>query len=556
MTTPTTEADLANYRKQLGAVYTPKWLAQWLAREVAQRFGYTPNIVLDPAAGEGALLDAAHEFWPKAARIAIDLDRSALETIDPTINLKVELDAVLSPWPLEHCNNRLVLANPPWGATMTQEYRKQLEQVFETARGQFDTYDVFIERITTELSTGDMAAIFLPESFFQKQHTLTRKFIANNCTLGGVYRLGEGVFPNVNMAAIALIFSKGTARNDHKVKIGKLRAQARSHITNATDLYSNLSESLQEVPQEELVGSHQGTWGFDTKYNGLAKDIRTSTGTDAWNKWFKTGRGLEIGKNGHLLICPTCLSVRSYPKAPSPFECRHCGTPLSPHDNSLELVSSATERPGNQWVRLAVGQDLHRHSLLPTRWVKLNVEGIDYKNETTQSRKQRLLVRKTGLGIHAAVEWEPTATTQTIYHFSPADTAPDFAVAYAAGMLSSRILTAWHIAASGDGEWRSHPYLTLSSIQSLPLPEPIPGSEQYDVALMIANNVRKSRTHSRHDQAIDLHNEYLVAKMLGNGPELVEWALEVLSKATGSTYLTNLADVPKDLHKSTWGVGK
>lgn len=557
LTTPTTEADVATHRRELGAVYTPRRLAQWLAQEVAERFSYTPDTVLDPAAGEGALLNAAHEVWPDAVRIALDIDAQALETIPTTVDLKLESDGILSPWPAAKRGSRLIIANPPWGANMTREYRRKLELNFETARGQFDSYDVFLERIATELALDDVAAVFLPDSFFQKQHTITREFIARNCVLWGIYRLGEGVFPGVNMAAIALIFSKGTARSDHKVKFAKLSADARAHVSRGSGLYSKLSEVMTELPQKDLIATQHGVWGFDTRYNSLARNIRTATGTDAWEKWFATGRGLEIGKNGNMLVCPACASVRAFPKFSSPLNCLKCRAPLSPHEDRLELVSTASTPPSNKWVPLAVGQDLHRHSLIPTRWVKSNVDGIDYKNELHPRTKPRLLVRKTGLGIHAAVEWRPTATTQTIYHFTPTDAAPDYAVPYAAGVLSSRILTAWHISASGDGEWRSHPYLTLSSIQSLPLPQPIPGSDKHKVALKIAQNIDQYQREPRYDQLADLNTEHLVAELLGSGPELVDWAVETLSNATGSTYLATLANLPKRSHEdSRRGAGK
>lgn len=553
MTASIVEADLDQDRRDLGAVYTPNWLAEWLTQEVSQRFGFNPGTVLDPAAGEGALLEAAHERWPDASRIALDVNPLALEIISSSVTLKIESDAILSVWPERDRGSRLVLANPPWGAAMTPEYRKKLETGFKTARGQYDSYDVFLERIASELSCGDIAAVFLPDSFLLHQHTVTRELLAGSCTLHGVYRLGEGVFPSVNMGAMALVFSKGSAPTGHRVKYARLNAKDRATITDGSELYSKLGAVMQDLPQEDLVKPDHGSWVFDAKHNDVARTVRNISGPDAWKTWFVSGRGLEIGKNGDILICPACQFLRPFPRTPSLLECPNCQTPLSIHKNRLDLVRSAGIPPGNHWVPLAVGQDLHRHSLSPTRWIKSDVNGVDYKNELSSNRKPRLLVRKTGLGIHAAVEWKPTATTQTIYHFSPTEFAPDFAVAYAAGMLSSRVLMAWHISRSGDMEWRSHPYLTLSSIQSLPLPQPSPESARYKVAREIAENVKKSAEFSFLESSTDLRTEYLVAEMLGCGPELVDWAFETLSTATGSTYLAGLVNVSHGLNSTKNG---
>lgn len=534
-------ADLARHRKALGAVYTPDWLADWLVREVSERFGFLPDTVIDPSAGEGALLTAAHKRWPTANLIALDINPSALESIPSFVSQKVVADAVLSGWPKRKTGTRLVLANPPWGATMTREYRKRLEPHFNTARGQYDSYDLFLERIAVELSPGDVAAAFLPDSLLLHQHKATRDLVAENCTIHGIYRLGEGVFPGVFMSSMAIIFSKGSAPENHEVNYAQLRSVDRAAAISGAPLYPKISDVMRCVPQGDLVNSFHGSWAFDAGHNNVARAVRNISGPDAWKVWFKPGRGLEIGKNGDLLVCPSCKHPRSIPRSgAAAVNCTGCGTALSISANRLDLVRSKKPPKDKRWVPLAVGHDLHRHKLSPTRWVRADVEGIDYKDELLADRPPRLLVRKTGLGIHAAVEWEPGATTQTIYHFSPTDSAPDFAVPYAAGMLSSRVLTAWHMSRSGDVEWRSHPYLTLSSIQSLPLPHVKAGTERYEIAQKIASNVTQSKQSSFAASPADLETEYLVAEILGHGSALVDWALETLATASGSSHLANL----------------
>lgn len=535
--------DDARHRKALGAVYTPGWLADWIVREVSERFGFLPDTVIDPAAGEGALLTAAYERWPSANLIAMDINPSALDTIPSFVKQKLVADAVLSAWPTGETGTRLVLANPPWGATLTRAYRQRLEPRFKTARGQYDSYDLFLERIAMELRPGDVAATFLPESLLLHQHKVTRDLVAENYTIHGIYRLGEGAFPGVFMSSLAIIFSKGSTPANHDVKYAQLRSVDRLAAINGAPLYPKMSDVMQSVPQDDLVNSSHGSWAFDAGHNNVARAVRNISGPDAWKAWFKPGRGLEIGKNGDVLVCPNCKHPRPIPRSTSaPVSCTNCETTLSISENRLDLVRSKTRPEDKRWVPLAVGHDLHRHELSPTRWIRAGVEGIDYKDELRTDRPPRLLVRKTGLGIHAAVEWEPGATTQTIYHFSPVHSAPDFAVPYAAGMLSSRVLTAWHMSRSGDVEWRSHPYLTLSSIQSLPLPYVKAGTDRYQVAQKIASNVAQSQRSSFVSSPADLETEYLVAEILGHGPALVDWALETLSKASGSSHLANLVE--------------
>ena len=55
--------------------YTPAYLAE---RIVKKRLDFTPKLIADFAAGEGALLKAASVRWPAARLVATDLDASAL----------------------------------------------------------------------------------------------------------------------------------------------------------------------------------------------------------------------------------------------------------------------------------------------------------------------------------------------------------------------------------------------------------------------------------------------------------------------------------------------
>lgn len=58
--------------------YTPANLAK---RMLAKWSGSPPKLVADFSAGEGSLLLAAHEKWPDAAKLAVDIDRAAIRRI-------------------------------------------------------------------------------------------------------------------------------------------------------------------------------------------------------------------------------------------------------------------------------------------------------------------------------------------------------------------------------------------------------------------------------------------------------------------------------------------
>jgi hypothetical protein len=220
-----------------------------------------------------------------------------------------------------------------------------------------------------------------------------------------------------------------------------------------------------------------------------------------WDLWFTTGRGLEIGKKA---------LIKGYP-------------PVSISD---------------QMIPIAVGEDVNRRQVSPSRLLKLGGanDGLKLKNEFTPG--PRLLVRKTGIGIKASVA-EDIVTTQTVYHFRANSQAPNYALHYAAGFLTSRVLIAIHLAKTGETEWRSHPYITQKVIRDLQLPIPVAGSHQESIAKEIAS--LSMRLHVQDDFELEERLDHLVAELLGHGEQLVKWAITFLANIDGCSYTKMLS---------------
>lgn len=110
---------------------------------------------------------------------------------------------------------RVFFGNPPWGAYFP--YKNQLPERYELARGQFDSYEIFVEKIVRDMRPGEMLGYIIPDSILLPEHERTRKYLTEKCAIYKVVKVGEGLFEGVYRAAVTIVVSKGSPPADHKV---------------------------------------------------------------------------------------------------------------------------------------------------------------------------------------------------------------------------------------------------------------------------------------------------------------------------------------------------
>ena len=492
-------------KKNLGAVYTPQHLSIWLARHLKE-LGCDPSVILDPAAGTGALLEGSNLVFPKALLKGYEIDQQAHAALVRSgwASGASYCDALLiKDWFADSDDGcKLIFSNPPWGAKINEGTSKIYKHNFQAARGSFDIFDLFVEKTIKTLNSGDWAALFLPDSLLLENHSETRRMIHNNVLVHSITRLPEGIFPGVNMGSMAVVIQKVPVPVNHKVKFSRI---GRLEYFSGNQTYSELedyrSRNEIDVKQSTWIESSAANWHgghASLESVSLPSDLinhSSEKSGSSWDLWFTSGRGLEIGKK---------QLVKGYP-----------------------LVSVS-----DQMIPIVVGEDVNRRSVHPSRLMNLSeIKGLRLKNEFVPGK--RLLVRKTGIGIKAAVA-EDVVTTQTVYHFRLNEQAPHYALHYAAGFLTSRVLIAIHLAKTGETEWRSHPYVTQKVIRDLQLPIPNPGSVEERIAINIAQT--SELLHLKADAELEDLLDHLVAELLGRGDSLVRWAINFLESIEGCSY--------------------
>lgn len=518
----------------VGAVYTPAVLADWTA---SQLFRHTPRKavlrVLDPACGAGELLAGVVRSYDHLVEVCgRDIDPRALTAAAEAVRVPVDLalgDSIRSdsleelPWPPD-----AVIMNPPWNGLDAKRRRELRTAGYELAEGQFDLYEIFVERVVKLFSNIPMAFI-LPDSVFLPEHTRFRRFLLENTQPLFIARLGEGLFPGVYRGTVVMVVRSG--QGDHgNVECFRLRAVERKAFMNGMMSLEDFRKSQShDVPLSRFVANPNAEFTIDLHSDESAVDRMMRACTIDWDQVFWIGRGVEIGKHGTMLRCGVCGTYRPVPRRRDTVStsCASCGRVFPSDANVHYVVRRRNATDDASWRRIIVGEDVDRYQCKPSRQLRLGLLGIQYKNMEL-SMMPKLLVRKTGVGLRAAVDRFGLLTIQTVYHFIAKPEIPSLVLDYIAGMLNSRVMLAFHLRWSGDIEWRSHPYVTPTTIKALPVPSPfVAGTELSSIGKEIAMLARRRA----YGEMVEEQIEDLVVELYGLTSLERQWVADVIGSA-------------------------
>ena len=175
--------------RKYGVVYTPDSLASFVADLLSNYMQQDSSIklknILDPACGEGALLKAFKEICKeKTVFVGIDIDKNATENISDEFQV-FEKDSILpdsSTTTIKYWRKNLpklqaIIANPPWSSEKIYGREDLKRAGFNLIEGQYDSYVLFIELAYNLLEENGFFAFIIPDSLFDAQNELLRKFL-------------------------------------------------------------------------------------------------------------------------------------------------------------------------------------------------------------------------------------------------------------------------------------------------------------------------------------------------------------------------------------------
>lgn len=525
-------------RKELGAYYSPQVLSDFLAKTILSFYSANSRKdinALDPATGDSVLLYSLSKY---AQSLGLDINVTGLD-IDPhaiersqkifqSLNIQKSFVCTDSLFPFNQrkpsagwkmLRNKyfpngidIIVSNPPWGADLSSY--PSLGQHYKTALGQYDSYDLFVETILNNLNEGGLYAIIIPDSIYCKEHYNTRKILLDNTTICEIVRLGEGFFSEVNFA-VSLIFGINRRSEGNKVKCVHLSNKDRKEVLKGKTTLDFLCENSAISVDSKMMISND--YSFITDISALDIPLMSKLNScPKCEEFVISHRGVELSKKGKVLRCPVCGMWFPEPrKKAETVNCPHCksifnSTTIKETDN---IISETLTSDSNMMV---VGEDISRYHVSPKKYIKLGYDGIRYK-ENSLYEGVKVLVRKTGVGITAGIDYKSCLVNQVVYIIRPKeDVSKAITCEFLLALLNSRIMTYYIIKQFGSTGWKSNPYLSQENVLSLPFPKiDLDNGNTKGILCKINKLVKKLSNVKTINNKYDLAIECLVAKLYG-----------------------------------------
>ena len=465
-------------KRALGAFYTPQVLSDLLASLLVPLCKVTSTssiTALDPATGDSILLESFEKLAQKegidVSLVGIDIDKTAIiKSKKKFENNKtkckfINTDAL---YPMGNSNPTngwdalirkyipngidLIVSNPPWGANI--EHYVFLPRDFKTATGQYDIYDLFIETIIANLKQEGVYGLIVPDSIYCQEHKMAREILFTNTTIKGILRMVYGI-------------KRSCA--DYDILCSHIsNSEKKAILSGETDIHNLVKSKSIKVSAKQMIASD---FSFTVDVSQIDLPIiQKLKKCDTVDTYTSCQRGVELSKKGVVIQCPKCGEWFPIPRnKKETTTCPHCkaDTTIAKANHTCII----TNRKEKNCVPMIVGEDIGRFSVSSNRFIRQGLKGINYKSSVLY-QGPKVLVRKTGVGITAGIDYNNSLTNQVVYIVKPKESAhPLITAEVIAAILCSRLITYVIIKRKGSIGWTSNPYLSQKDVNSLPFPK-------------------------------------------------------------------------------------
>lgn len=505
--------------RKYGVVYTPDRLADFAAELLCaeiEKSEFDSVKVLDPACGECALLDSVKKIKRNEYEyIGIDVDKDAILSASSEyiiINNDTILPKNVRKRTAEFWTGKLptinaVIANPPWSSEKIYNRDDLRNAGYELTAGQYDSFVLFLELAYKIVCENGIFAFIIPDSIFDSQNENLRRFLIRNTEIKVIARLGEKLFDEVNRATTIIVCKKRKPNEQSITKCFRLSTNDRKrYLLTDIKLIDIYKENVHQVLQRRFLENPSCNFDVDTRREEENLIAKIKSNSITWEDKFNFGRGVEISKSGKVVFCSKCGCAQGYKK--SQFEksekiCTYCGEKIIVSDKTIKSVISK-QSLGNDNL-IYVGENVKRYGIEGGFYIKTAVPGINYKNLKMYT-PPKLLIRKTGLGIYASIDYTGSMTSQTVYILKLKDRNDNTPLEYYLALLNSRVVYYFYLKVYGENEWKSHPYLTKQIIYSLPIQKYTQSALDTEI-VKLARELVKEYEHSK-----DLQLEKLICQ--------------------------------------------
>jgi predicted RNA methylase len=196
----------------LDAFFTPASVADRLVRYVQQS---APSVVLDPAAGDGALLSAASTLWPDSRMVALDCDLRRVRSLRRQTEWDcgrcdfLGLRSRTSSHLLREIyqNVDLVLLNPPYSARGNSGWQSALSGM-EVRSGRAMAF--VLNALETLRDDGEMVALLPSSTVTSQRDSDAWEVVYKNAQVSIIDWFPRGTFPQGTAVTVGIHLQKST----------------------------------------------------------------------------------------------------------------------------------------------------------------------------------------------------------------------------------------------------------------------------------------------------------------------------------------------------------
>lgn len=362
------------------------------------------------------------------------------------------------------CKFDYVVGNPPYLfiRAIPLDMKREIEKlILETNKGQYDLYQIFIEIGLKILREGGLLGYIVPDSILAlTNRKLLRKFIFNSTKIKELCHLGPA-FRNPKVSNLILILQKELnlkKRLNNKISIKK-------SLNNNSQISYIKQEAIKKHDYKFVINLNQRDVEIldylksnFPKLSDLMNDTRFS---------ISLKRGVEIGKEGYVVYCETCQIYQPLPK--KHLVCKICGSPLNEKFLDKIILESIPEGLEDKFQPFLYS--INRYSAKIFKYIRLGMEGINYKGEDTF--KKRIVIRQLSQENQICATYNENAwTSQSIYNLEIIRTPVlEFNHHYLLGLINSHLLS-YYFSKSFGSYKIFFPRILIEKLKNLPIKVP------------------------------------------------------------------------------------
>lgn len=294
--------------KKSGATFTPEGLANFLALKLfalAQEHGMNGMTVLDPACGDGALLNAMYNVGKERIGSLLGYDTNQ-DYLAESSRLLAQSPCVLTCSDfLSICPNNvdlfstgarsefadMVIANPPYVRTQVlgADKAQQLARDFGLS-GRIDLYYPFLMAMTNALKKGGLLGVITSNRYIStKSGGDIRKYLLEHYDIIEVIDLGDTKL--FDAAVLPAIFIG--RKKESKSSVSKSGKYVSIYESEGKDTNAEHRNSVYEILQNGIAGEYATNGTNYVFKSGLLKHSADKTGiwqmsNDTENRWVET----------------------------------------------------------------------------------------------------------------------------------------------------------------------------------------------------------------------------------------------------------------------------